>query len=97
MLSGNGTDLFNLSLVIYDGGKEFVVGNSQLPMEDLVELVTGDSEEKAVINRTLFVYGTTFSQRENCIIGKMGLEIGYRREKVYEEELKEGEEREEDE
>ena len=31
----------------------------------------------------MFIYGTTFSQRENCIIGKMQLEINYKTERIY--------------
>jgi hypothetical protein len=34
------------------------------------------------ISRVLFIYGTTFSQRENCIIGKMLVEINYHLAKV---------------
>ena len=34
------------------------------------------------ISRVLFIYGTTFSQRENCIIGKMLVEINYQLEKI---------------
>lgn len=36
----------------------------------------GDSD-KAVLKRVLFLYGTSYSQRENCIIGKVGIEIAY--------------------
>jgi hypothetical protein len=34
-------------------------------------------EEKAVLKRILFLYGTSYSQRENCIIGKVSIEISY--------------------
>ena len=34
-------------------------------------------EEKAVLKRVLFLYGTSYSQRENCIIGKVSIEISY--------------------
>ena len=34
-------------------------------------------EEKAVLSRVLFLYGTSYSQRENCIIGKVAIEICY--------------------
>jgi hypothetical protein len=74
------TSMFNISLVLYDNYKEFVIGNCQLPIEDLVDLVDsynskieGDviPSEKQTLSRILFIYGTTYSQRENCIIGKM--------------------------
>ena len=80
-----------MSLVLYEDGKEFVVGNAQLPIEDLLELVesfanrTGvydDISNSATLNRILFLYGTTFSQRENCIIGKLAVEITYKTAKV---------------
>jgi hypothetical protein len=35
------------------------------------------SQEKAVLKRVLFLYGTSYSQRENCIIGKVVVEIAY--------------------
>lgn len=34
-------------------------------------------EEKATLSRVLFLYGTSYSQRENCIIGKVAVEISY--------------------
>ena len=34
-------------------------------------------EEKAILNRVIFLYGTSYSQRENCIIGKVNIEISY--------------------
>lgn len=33
------TSLFNLSVVIYDSHREFVIGNAQLPIEDIVDVV----------------------------------------------------------
>ena len=63
-----------------------MIGNAQLPLEDLIDLVndynaeTGGfiaSQEKAVLKRVLFLYGTSYSQRENCIIGKVVVEISY--------------------
>ena len=39
------TNLFNLSLALYQEGREFVIGNAQLPMEDLADLVK-DYEDK---------------------------------------------------
>ena len=57
-----------------DGGRkdnrEFIIGNAQLPMEDLSDLVkdyqmkTGGyhkKEDKAVLSRVLFLYGTSYS------------------------------------
>lgn len=35
------------------------------------------------MNRTLFVYGTQYSQRENCIIGKLQLDVQYSQEKIF--------------
>ena len=37
--SHGSASLFNLSLVIYDNNKEYVIGNAQLPIEDLLDLV----------------------------------------------------------
>lgn len=80
------TQLFNISLALYQENREFVIGNAQLPLEDLIDLVndynneTGGfvaSQEKAVLKRVLFLYGTSYSQRENCIIGKVVVEITY--------------------
>jgi hypothetical protein len=31
--------MINISLVIYDNHKEYVIGNAQLPIEDLVDMV----------------------------------------------------------
>jgi hypothetical protein len=31
--------LFNISLVIFDNNQEYVIGNAQLPIEDLVDVV----------------------------------------------------------
>jgi precorrin isomerase len=31
--------LFNISVVIYDGNKEFVIGNAQIAIEDLIDMV----------------------------------------------------------
>jgi hypothetical protein len=80
------TQLFNVSVALYQDSREFVIGNAQLPLEDLNDLVkdynakTGGyvvKEEKAVLSRVLFLYGTSYSQRENCIIGKVAVEISY--------------------
>ena len=70
-----------------------MIGNAQLPIEDLVDVVDsyhaqiGETgalpAKKQTLSRILFVYGTTFSQRENCIIGKMQVEINYSVERQY--------------
>lgn len=68
------TSLFNISVVIYDSNKEFVIGNAQLPIEDILDIVNNYDampQQKQTLSRILFIYGTTYSQRENCIIGKM--------------------------
>lgn len=86
MTSQQTTQLFNISVALYQDNREFIIGNAQLPLEDLIELVndfnneTGSflaSQEKAVLRRVLFLYGTSYSQRENCIIGKVAVEIAY--------------------
>lgn len=55
-------------------------------MEDLSDLIkdyqdkTGGfqrKDDKSVLKRVLFLYGTSYSQRENCIIGKVAVEISY--------------------
>ena len=55
-------------------------------MEDLADLVRDHDErersyqrkeDKAVLKRVIFLYGTSYSQRANCIIGKLSLEISY--------------------
>ncbi len=68
-----------------------MIGNAQLPIEDLIDVVDlYHSQIKdnvlptkpQTISRVLFIYGTTFSQRENCIIGKMLVEINYQLDKI---------------
>ena len=80
------TNLFNISVALYQDNREFVIGNAQLPMEDLADLVRDHDErersyqrkeDKAVLKRVIFLYGTSYSQRANCIIGKLSLEISY--------------------
>lgn len=80
------TNLFNISVALYQEGREFVIGNAQLPMEDLVDLIKDHDqkarsyvrkEQKSVLNRVIFLYGTSYSQRANCIIGKLAIEISY--------------------
>ncbi|CDW78943.1 c2 domain-containing protein 3 [Stylonychia lemnae] len=88
-LTSSSDQLFNVTLALYEGNKEYVVGNAQLPIEDLIDQIdmyqmsqfTPDSRQ--TLSRILFIYGTTFSQRENCIIGKMQLEINYKTERQY--------------
>lgn len=69
-----------------------MIGNAQLPLEDIVDLVRDFEErggqfnksvDKAVLRRVLFVYGTSYSQRENCIIGKVSVEINYNAAKQF--------------
>ena len=75
-----------MSVALYQDNREFIIGNAQLPMEDLADLVKDyqdksggyqRKDDKAVLKRVLFLYGTSYSQRENCIIGKIAVEIGY--------------------
>ena len=78
--------MFNLSVVLYQQNQEFVIGNAQMPIEDLCDLVRDYDDCKnqyvrksdtAVMKRVIFLYGTSYSQRENCIIGKLAVEISY--------------------
>jgi hypothetical protein len=71
--SASSTSMFNISLIIYDNHKEYVIGNAQLPIEDLVDIVDHYHkqisnnvlpEKKESLSRILFIYGTTYSQRE---------------------------------
>lgn len=80
------TNLFNMSVVFYQEGREFVIGNAQLPIEDITDLIKDHDqkarsynrkEQKSVLSRVLFLYGTSYSQRANCIIGKLAVEITY--------------------
>lgn len=73
-------------MALYQDNREFIIGNSQLPLEDLIQLVKDYNtevgsfvakEEKAILKRVLFLYGTSYSQRENCIIGKVAIQISY--------------------
>jgi hypothetical protein len=91
--SGSSEGLFNVSVVLYDSvNREYVIGNAQLPVEDLTDTVQNYNEQvgtyqrstdKAFLQRTLFLYGTNYSQRENCIIGKVSLDISYSVERQY--------------
>lgn len=57
-----------------------------MPLEDLLDIVNDyenctntyvRKSDTAVIKRVIFIYGTSYSQRENCIIGKVSVEISY--------------------
>lgn len=85
-------ELFNISIALFQDNREYIIGNAHLPIEDLVETIsqfegkhgTYDKRTKrTLLNRTLFLYGTTYSQRENCIIGKLTLEVNYSQEKLF--------------
>ena len=69
-----------------------MIGNAQLPMEDLADLIHDHDqkarsynrkEQKAVLSRVIFLYGTSYSQRANCIIGKIALDITYQSQPQY--------------
>jgi len=73
-------ELFNMSIALFQDNREYIIGNAHLPIEDLVDLIgqydakngTYDKRtRRSSLNRTLFLYGTNYSQRENCIIGKL--------------------------
>lgn len=79
-------ELFNISIALYQDNREYIIGNAHLPIEDLLDTIhqhetkTGayqKKDKKTVLTRTLFLYGTTYSQRENCIIGKLQLSLQY--------------------
>jgi hypothetical protein len=85
-------ELFNMSIALFQDNREYIIGNAHLPIEDLIDTIlqfenkngTYDRQEKKThLNRTLFLYGTTYSQRENCIIGKLHLEVQYSQEKLF--------------
>jgi hypothetical protein len=75
-----------MSIALFQDNREYIIGNAHLPIEDLVDMI-GQYEGKngtfdrrtrrSSLNRTLFLYGTNYSQRENCIIGKLQLDIEY--------------------
>ena len=57
-----------------------------MPIEDLLDLISDYEQctntyvrksDTSVMKRILFVYGTSYSQRENCIIGKVSIEVSY--------------------
>ena len=81
-----------MSIALYQDNREYIIGNAHLPIEDLVDAIldyegkkgTYDRRTKRTgLNRTLFLYGTSYSQRENCIIGKLIIELNYSREKLF--------------
>ena len=85
-------ELFNISIALFQYNREYIIGNAHLPIEDLIDTIsqfegkngTYDRKTKrSLLVRTLFLYGTTYSQRENCIIGKLQLEVNYCQEKLY--------------
>lgn len=85
-------ELFSIQICLYQDSREYVIGNAHLPIEDLVDTIvqhegrTGNydsRDKKTKLARTLFIYGTTYSQRENCIIGKLQLTLDYSTQKQY--------------
>jgi hypothetical protein len=81
-----------MSIALYQDNREYIIGNAHLPIEDLVDAILNYEEKKGTydrktkrtgLNRTLFLYGTSYSQRENCIIGKLIIELNYSREKLF--------------
>jgi hypothetical protein len=75
-----------MSIALYQDNREFIIGNAHLPIEDLIDTIHQYEEKrgtydrrtkKTSLGRTLFLYGTSYSQRENCIIGKLQLEVLY--------------------
>lgn len=83
-------DIFTLRLVRYDNGKEFVIGNASVPIEDIVQLCDDAQNESFApmmtqkkLNRTYMIYGTQFSGREAIVIGKVILQINYHTVREY--------------
>jgi len=69
-----------MSIALYQDNREYIIGNAHLPIEDLVDTIMNYEQKTGTYNRgtqrtslarTLFLYGTSYSQRENCIIGKL--------------------------
>ena len=80
-----------MSIALYQDNREYIIGNAHLPIEDLVDTIVNYEQKTGTYNRTtqrtslsrtLFLYGTSYSQRENCIIGKLMIELNYSREKL---------------
>lgn len=91
LFKGTGRENFALHVCCYKDGKEVNIGNAQLPVEDLLELV--HNREKKVLtydkadkrsksSRILCIYGSTFTDFENCIVGKVQVDVSYRREPI---------------
>jgi len=66
-------ELFNMSIALFQDNREYIIGNAHLPIEDLIDTIlqfenkngTYDRKEKKThLNRTLFLYGTTYSPRK---------------------------------
>jgi len=57
-----------------------ILGNAELPVEDVRLLLMNKPKEakETSVERVAFVYGTTASDREGLIIGKLRLKIGYK-------------------
>lgn len=81
-----------MSIALFQDNREYIIGNAQLPIEDLIDTILqfeekngtyDELEKKTALSRTLFLYGTAYSQRENCIIGKLQLEVKYSQEKLF--------------
>jgi len=77
---------FNLSVIVFEDGKECVIGNAPIPVEDIVDIISDydnkvgmyrEEAKKSTLRRVLIIYGTSFCQREGCFIGKLDLEIAY--------------------
>ncbi len=71
-------------MIVKSGAQEQCIGTAQLPGEDLFELMHNFQSKSvnyqkgvAWVKRVLFIYGTAYSHRENCIIGKLNLRINY--------------------
>ena len=46
------TNLFNLSVALYQDNREFIIGNAQLPMEDLADLVLDhDQRQRSYVKK----------------------------------------------
>jgi len=80
---------FNLSLNQYDNGQTYVVGNAQLPVEDIIQLVSSQASDSfslsspQTLSRILMLYGTSHCERENLYIGKLSLNMSYHSVREY--------------
>ena len=81
---------FTMSLSCLKENKDMNIGNIQMPIEDLINIVEDYDKTDAIdlehkqskVQRILFLYGTRFSEREDIQIGKMRVDIIYKREIV---------------